>query len=67
MKDGKIHIPVRKRRNFQKEGSVIRITGEAREILAGIDQESELSLCQIASKIIIEAVEKGMISLDEEE
>lgn len=62
--DGKIHIPA-KRRDYANDQSTIKITPEAYNMLVDIVDESDgLSMRQVASLIITQAVKGGMIYFD---
>lgn len=54
MKDNKIHIPARKKKPSENN-TVIKVSPEAYAVLVEIYNESELSLKEIASILIIEA------------
>lgn len=64
MSDGKIHIPARKKQQV-REQTVVKITPEAYNALVDIYNESQLSLKQIASLLIIKAAE--LVVYDKEE
>jgi len=55
--DGLIHIPA-KRRSPVKEQQVVRVSAEAYNALAEIYNESSLSMKEVASKIILESVDR---------
>ena len=63
--DGKIHIKGKK--ITPNSQNVIRITPEAMACLAEITNESKMSLRQVASVIIIQAVKNDLICFDREE
>lgn len=63
--DGKIHIKGKK--ITPNNQNVIRIKPEAMACLADIANESKMSLRQIASAIIIQAVKNDLICFDREE
>lgn len=65
MKSSKIHIPARK--IVPNSQNVIKITGEAYEALAEVVNESGLSVKQVASLIILQAVENNLIVFDRED
>ena len=65
--DGKIHIPG-KHREYANSQSVIKVTPEAYNMLIDVVDESDgLSMRQIASLIITQAVEQGLIHFDKME
>lgn len=57
MSDGMIHIPARKR-ELVTEQMVIRLTPEAYNALVEIYNESQLSIKQIASTIILQSIDR---------
>lgn len=57
MSDGMIHIPARKR-GPATEQTVIRLTPEAYNALVEIYNESQLSIKQIASEIILQSIDR---------
>lgn len=63
--DGKIHI--KGKRAVPNEQGVVKITQEAMQCLADITNETNMSMRQVASEIIIQAVRDGLISIDREE
>ena len=65
MDDGKIHIPARKRQPAPDGQSVIRLTAEAYNVLVEIYNESQLSMKQIASTIIMQS--RNLIVYDKED
>ena len=65
MNDGKIHIPARKRQPVQEGQPVIRLTAEAYNVLVEIYNESQLSMKQIASTIIMQS--RNLIVYDKED
>lgn len=65
MKDGHIRIPAKK--VIPNEQGVIKISPEAYKALAEIVNESGLSVRQVASMIILQAVEKELIIFEREE
>ena len=65
MANSKIHIPARK--VAPNSQNVIKITGEAYEALAEVVNESCLSVKQVASLIILQAIEKNLIVFDRED
>lgn len=65
MKNNKIHIPAKK--VVPNSQNVIKITGEAYEALAEVVNESGLSVKQVASLIILQAVENNLIVFDRED
>lgn len=65
MKSSKIHIPAKK--VVPNSQNVIKITGEAYEALAEVVNESGLSVKQVASLIILQAVENNLIVFDRED
>lgn len=65
MSNKKIHIPARK--VVPNSQNVIKITGEAYEALAEVVNESGLSVKQVASLIILQAVENNLIVFDRED
>lgn len=62
MNNNKIHIPAKK--VVANSQNVIKITPEAYEALAEVVNESCLSLRQVASLIILQAIEKDLIVFD---
>lgn len=58
MADGKIHIPARKRQPVQDGQPVVKLTCEAYNALVEIYNESQLSIKQIASLIIMESLDR---------
>ena len=67
MNDGKIHIPG-KHREYANSQAVIKVTPEAYNMLIDVVDESDgLSMRQIASLIITQAVEQGLIHDKREE
>lgn len=64
MKDGKIHIPARKKLPV-REQTAVRLTPEAYNALVDIYNESTLSLKDIASLIILESVDR--VTYDKED
>lgn len=65
MKDGKIHIPGKK--ITVNEQGTIKLTKEASEALAEVVNESTMSIRQVASLIILQAIRDGLIVFDREE
>lgn len=64
MKDGKIHIPA-KRREYSNEQCAVKLTPEAYNAVVDIVNESDgMSMRQIISKIIMETIENEMIIFD---
>lgn len=61
----RIHIPARK--VTPNSQNVIKITPEAYEALVEVVNESSLSIRQVASIIILQAVENNLIVFDREE
>lgn len=61
----KIHIPAKKL--IPNEQGVIKITPEAYEVLSEVVSETGLSVRQVASIIIVEAVKNNLIVYDREE
>lgn len=57
MSDGMIHIPARKREPATEQ-MVIRLTPEAYNALVEIYNESQLSIKQIASEIILQSIDR---------
>lgn len=67
MNDGKIHIPG-KHREYAKSQAVVSVTPEAYNMLIDVvDESGGLSMRQIASLIITQAVEQGLIHFDKRE
>ena len=59
MKDGKIHIPARKKERLDASNkAVVRVSVEAYNCLVDIYNESTLSMSQVASKIILESMDR---------
>ena len=67
MNDGKIHIPAR-RREYANVQACIKLTPDAYNLLIDVVEETNgLSMKQVASMIIIQAINKGLISFDRKE
>lgn len=64
MRDEKIHIPAK--RIVSNGQGVIKITPEAYNALVDVVNESGLSVRQVASIIILQAIEKNLIVFDRE-
>ena len=60
--DGKIHIPGKKVTTNNQ--GMIRITPEAYDALVEVVNESRVSLKQVASEIILQAIEQNLIEFD---
>lgn len=54
MTEFEIHIPARKKPTIAEKDVVVKVTGEAYNVLTEIYNESTLSMHQIASLLIIE-------------
>lgn len=65
MSDGKIHIKAR--RITRNEQGGIKLTPEAYAALAEVANESGKSIRQVASEIILQAIEEDLIVYDREE
>lgn len=65
MADGKIHIPARKKQPVMKGHPVVKLTLEAYNALVEIYNESQLSMMQIVSMIIMQSLDR--IVYDKEE
>lgn len=65
MTNNKIHIPARKRQPVKDGQPVIKLTPEAYNALVEIYNESQLSMKQIASIIIMQSLDR--IVFDKEE
>lgn len=65
MADDKIHIPARKKQPVRDSHPVIKLTPEAYNALVEIYNESQLSMKQIASTIIMQSLDR--IVYDKEE
>ena len=65
MEDRLIHIKARK--IIPNEQGVIKITPKAYLLLADVVNESGGSIRDVASDIIVQAIEKGLIKYDREE
>ncbi len=63
--ENKIHIPAKK--IIPNEQGVIKVTREAYEALSEVVNETGLSVRQVASIIIVEAVKNNLIVYDREE
>lgn len=63
--DGKIHIKGKKIKPNNQ--NVIKITPEAMRVLVDIVNESDMSMRQVASQIIIQAVENDLIRFGRDE
>lgn len=64
MEDRLIHIKARK--IIPNEQGVIKITPKAYLLLADVVNESGGSIRDVASNIIVQAIEKGLIAYDRE-
>lgn len=64
MKDGKIHIPAKKK-DVVTEQQVVRISAEAYNALVEIYNESSLSMKELVSTIILQSMDR--IVFDKEE
>lgn len=64
MKDGKIHIPARKKEAVTEQ-QVVRISAEAYNALVEVYNESSLSMKELVSTIIMQSVDR--IVFDKEE
>ena len=64
MEDRLIHIKARK--IIPNEQGVIKITPKAYLLLADVVNESGGSIRDVASNIIVQAIEKGLITYDRE-
>lgn len=64
MKDGKIHIPARKKENVVEQ-QVVRISAEAYNALVEVYNESSLSMKELVSLIILQSMDR--IVFDKEE
>ena len=64
-KDNKIHIPAKK--IVPNEQGVIKVTPAAMEALTEVVNESGRSMREIASLIILQAIENNLIVYDREE
>ena len=64
-KDNKIHIPAKK--IVPNEQGVIKVTPAAMEALTEVVNESGRSMREIASLIILQAIEKNLLVYDREE
>lgn len=56
--DGKIHIKAKRRSPMQTGYPAVKLTMDAYNALAEIYNESEESMCQIASKMILDSVDR---------
>ena len=65
MNSEKIVIPARKQQ--VNEQGVIKLTPEALNALTEVVNETKLSIRQVASKIILQAIEKNLIEFRREE
>ena len=65
MSDGKIHIPARKRKPAPDGQPIIRLTEDAYNVWIDIYNESQLSMKQIASVIIMQS--RDLIVYDKED
>lgn len=54
MSDFEIRIPARKKQAITEKDAAVKVTGEAYNALTEIYNESTLSMCQIASLLILE-------------
>lgn len=54
MTEFEIHIPARKKAVVSERDMAVKVTGEAYNALTEIYNESTLSMCQIASLLIVE-------------
>lgn len=57
MKDGKIHIPARKKENVVEQ-QVVRISAEAYNALVEVYNESSLSMKELVSLIILQSMDR---------
>lgn len=64
MKDGKIHIPARKKESVTEQ-QVVRISAEAYNALVEVYNESSLSMKELVSLIILQSMDR--IVFDKEE
>ena len=64
MKDGKIHIPARKKESVVEQ-QVVRISAEAYNALVEVYNESSLSMKELVSLIILQSMDR--IVFDKEE
>ena len=64
MKDGKIHIPARKKESVVEQ-QVVRISAEAYTALVEVYNESSLSMKELVSLIILQSMDR--IVFDKEE
>ncbi len=64
MKDGKIHIPAKKKESVSDQ-QVVRISAEAYNALVDIYNESSLSMKELVSTIILQSMDR--IVFDKEE
>ena len=62
MEDRKIHLPAR--RVSGNDQGCIKLTKDAMSALADVANETNLSMRMIASEIILQAVNKELISFD---
>ena len=58
MSDGKIHIPARRRQPVMEGQPVVKLTPDAYNALVEIYNESQLSMKQIASLIILQSLDR---------
>lgn len=56
--DGKIHIKAKRRTPAQTGQPAVKLTIQAYNALAEIYNESEESMCQIASKMILDSIDR---------
>ena len=63
-KDGKIHIPARRKEQVSEQ-QVVRISAEAYNALVDIYNESALSMKELVSEIVLQSVDR--IVFDKEE
>ena len=64
-KDNKIHIPAKKM--IPNEQGVIKVTPAAMEALTEVVNESGRSMREVASLIILQAIENDLIVFDRED
>lgn len=64
-KDGKIHIPARKKRLSDGNQQVVKVSAEAYNALVEIYNESTLSMKEIVSLIVVSSMDR--IVYDKEE
>ena len=66
MSEFEIRIPARKKQAITEKDASVKVTGEAYNALTEIYNESTLSMCQIASLLILEGSKHIVYDKEEE-